>query len=436
MIALPGPSSAAINSFCKMHQARIGLDTLHYLALVGNVSGLRKALKEGRDVNVLDRGGRTPMHYAALAGHNHVMLLLMIHGGNTRATDMWGGYPRDIRQYTAAKTGELIPCAHITAIQMLKLWHFVIPKQTIKPFPRDKSVCIVDVSRLEVRMVASVGKALFTKDPLPAGTFVGPYYGIQDEGSMASELQEQYNLSPDNFRQPSTKDRQYILAGQNALGPGSITKYATDGAGGQFRALIAYRGLPHGIYLQLTRPLDAGDAVTVFYRDGHLVRTMANYQDLEPVRNQETIRGILAKTCEDTICLEWFVTTPAVMYAWLMNKTITPLEAALLFEMRKDIMPTTEVTYLRLANERPEILSDMDRWMTIALNYAERNGVLLERFRLLTESMFLAVHKKAQANTIGVPYEAHVAYLLRNRDPQFTRIGGLDRFELVPCATT
>ena len=71
-------------------------DPIHDAALDGDFDEVQRQLDAGVDVNEESSKGLTPLHYAASAGHNDIVELLIERGANVNATDSGkGGTPLD-----------------------------------------------------------------------------------------------------------------------------------------------------------------------------------------------------------------------------------------------------------------------------------------------------------------------------------------------------
>lgn len=60
---------------------------LHEAARTGNLTQLQKALKDGVEVNAVDKLGRTPLHYAAFSGYVSIARILLEKGADINAVD-------------------------------------------------------------------------------------------------------------------------------------------------------------------------------------------------------------------------------------------------------------------------------------------------------------------------------------------------------------
>ena len=73
---------------------RKGLASIHHAASNGNLTKLRRLIAEGEDVNLQQRNLRgTALHYAADAGHAHIVRELLKHRADTEARDTRGYSP-------------------------------------------------------------------------------------------------------------------------------------------------------------------------------------------------------------------------------------------------------------------------------------------------------------------------------------------------------
>ena len=67
---------------------------IHDAATVGNIEAVKQHLAAGVDVDVKDRHGTTPLHWAA-AGHKEIAELLIAKGADVNAKDKDGETPLD-----------------------------------------------------------------------------------------------------------------------------------------------------------------------------------------------------------------------------------------------------------------------------------------------------------------------------------------------------
>lgn len=83
-----------------------------YVALRDHVSTAKVLLKHGADINITDKSGGTPLHFAACEGSRKIARLLLAGGANVNAKDDEGRTPLDVatvevadllRQYRAKR---------------------------------------------------------------------------------------------------------------------------------------------------------------------------------------------------------------------------------------------------------------------------------------------------------------------------------------------
>ena len=72
-----------------------GVSALGWAALYGDATTAAWLLDHGADVKITDRGGHTPLHQAAFAGHLNVLKLLLQRGANPLARGPSNNTPRD-----------------------------------------------------------------------------------------------------------------------------------------------------------------------------------------------------------------------------------------------------------------------------------------------------------------------------------------------------
>jgi uncharacterized protein len=81
---------------------------LHYAALANDADAVSKLLTEGADPNVADRLGFTPLHFAAQEGAITPAQVLLAAGARVDAADSYGNTPLFTAVFNSRGRGELI----------------------------------------------------------------------------------------------------------------------------------------------------------------------------------------------------------------------------------------------------------------------------------------------------------------------------------------
>jgi len=94
------PLDEAINPFYNkteianlLHKHGGKHGTIHSAAGGGDIEAVKKFLATGADVNVKDKRGFTPLHWASISGHKEAVELLINNGANVNAIKGGGGTP-------------------------------------------------------------------------------------------------------------------------------------------------------------------------------------------------------------------------------------------------------------------------------------------------------------------------------------------------------
>lgn len=87
---------------------RAGRTPLHYAALANDADAVSKLLAEGADPNVADRSGFTPLHFAAEQGAIAAAEILLAAGAQVDATDSHGNTPLAAAVFNSRGRDELI----------------------------------------------------------------------------------------------------------------------------------------------------------------------------------------------------------------------------------------------------------------------------------------------------------------------------------------
>ena len=85
-----------------------GRTPLHYAALANDADAVSKLLTEGADPNVADRLGFTPLHFAAQEGAIAAAQILLAAGAQVDATNSYGNTPLSTAVFNSRGRGELI----------------------------------------------------------------------------------------------------------------------------------------------------------------------------------------------------------------------------------------------------------------------------------------------------------------------------------------
>ncbi|MDE0113655.1 MAG: hypothetical protein OXN84_15390, partial [Albidovulum sp.] len=110
----------SLRSYIAAHSGSV----LHPLSLEGDVSGIKSALAEGEDPNIVDIRGRTPLHIATECGWTEIAETLLGAGANAEAVDRKG-----------RRAWELLP-RHATMKLKKILMPMNVPDYSL--FPRDQ----------------------------------------------------------------------------------------------------------------------------------------------------------------------------------------------------------------------------------------------------------------------------------------------------------
>ncbi|TVQ84582.1 MAG: ankyrin repeat domain-containing protein [Micavibrio sp.] len=82
-----------------------GEDTLlHSAAFTGNFEAVKLLVELGADINALGDMHYTPLHYAALQGHNDIYDYLLSHGASTELVSQFGTTPLDLKNRREKET--------------------------------------------------------------------------------------------------------------------------------------------------------------------------------------------------------------------------------------------------------------------------------------------------------------------------------------------
>ncbi len=72
---------------------RYGWTPLHWAARHGQVSTVKRLLQEGAAIDAREHMGRTPLHVAAMGNHRDTVELLIARGAEINARDRWNVTP-------------------------------------------------------------------------------------------------------------------------------------------------------------------------------------------------------------------------------------------------------------------------------------------------------------------------------------------------------
>jgi uncharacterized protein len=81
---------------------------LHYAALANDADAVSKLLTEGADPNVADQLGFTPLHFAAQEGASAAAQILLAAGAQVDAANSYGNTPLFTAVFNSRGRGELI----------------------------------------------------------------------------------------------------------------------------------------------------------------------------------------------------------------------------------------------------------------------------------------------------------------------------------------
>jgi ankyrin repeat protein len=87
---------------------RGGRSALHYAALAGDASEVVRLLADGLDANLGDKDGFTPLHFAAQGWHLEVARALLDGGAEVDAQNRHGNTPLGVAVFNSKGRGELI----------------------------------------------------------------------------------------------------------------------------------------------------------------------------------------------------------------------------------------------------------------------------------------------------------------------------------------
>jgi ankyrin repeat protein len=87
---------------------RQGRSDLHYCALSGTADEALALLDAGQDPNLQDRDGFAPLHLAAQQGNLAVATVLLEHGAFVDAVNKFGNTPLSVAVFNSKGSGELI----------------------------------------------------------------------------------------------------------------------------------------------------------------------------------------------------------------------------------------------------------------------------------------------------------------------------------------
>jgi len=87
---------------------REGRSELHYAACDANLALVRSLVSSGVDVNLQDRRGWSPLHFAAQANSPEVALFLIQRGALVDAEDSYGNTPLSTATFNSRGRGEVI----------------------------------------------------------------------------------------------------------------------------------------------------------------------------------------------------------------------------------------------------------------------------------------------------------------------------------------
>jgi len=87
---------------------RGGRAPLHYAALANDADATSELLTGGADPNIADRRGFTPLHFAAQEGATTTAEILLAAGARVDATDSYGNTPLSTAVFNSRGRGDLI----------------------------------------------------------------------------------------------------------------------------------------------------------------------------------------------------------------------------------------------------------------------------------------------------------------------------------------
>lgn len=89
-----------------------GSTLLHLASSLGLTRFVAGLLARGARPDVVDRGGNTPMHHAAMNGHTHIIHRLRLAGADNKIRSIRNYIPADLATSLLAHQAAMIPCQH------------------------------------------------------------------------------------------------------------------------------------------------------------------------------------------------------------------------------------------------------------------------------------------------------------------------------------
>ena len=87
---------------------REGRSDLHYAARDGDLVAVAKLVAAGADVNLQDKRGWSPLHFAAQASSSQVTAHLLAHGASVDPEDSFGNTPLSMATFSSKGDGDVI----------------------------------------------------------------------------------------------------------------------------------------------------------------------------------------------------------------------------------------------------------------------------------------------------------------------------------------
>jgi ankyrin repeat protein len=100
---------------------REGRSELHYAALGNDVERIRSLIADGADVNLADTKGYTPLHFAAQEQANEAAEVLLAEGAEVDPVDQWGNTPLSRATFSSRGQGGLIRLLREHGAEVTKL---------------------------------------------------------------------------------------------------------------------------------------------------------------------------------------------------------------------------------------------------------------------------------------------------------------------------